>query len=69
LPECVAPRFSGGSIAERLAQLPARPAKPCEDATYLIPGLPISMATMNLLYALAFTMLLGIVLWRDRNVA
>ena len=28
--------------------------KPCEDATYLIPGLPISMAAMNLLYALVF---------------
>jgi disulfide bond formation protein DsbB len=69
LPECAAPRLTGGTIAERLAQMPTRPAKPCEDPAYLIPGLPISMATMNLLYALAFTMLLGIVLWRDRNVA
>jgi disulfide bond formation protein DsbB len=69
LPECAAPRFSGGSIAERLAQMPARPAKPCEDAAYLIPALPISMAAMNLLYALAFALLLGIALWRDRSVA
>jgi disulfide bond formation protein DsbB len=67
LPECAAPRFTGGSIAQRLAQMPARPAKPCEDATYLIPALPISMAAMNLLYALASAMLLGIVLWRDRS--
>ncbi|HXA27043.1 MAG TPA: disulfide bond formation protein B [Acetobacteraceae bacterium] len=67
LPECVAPRFSGGSIAERLAQLPARPAKPCEDATYLIPGLPISMAAMNLLYALAFAIVLGGFLWLERR--
>ena len=67
LPECAAPRFSGGSIAERLAQLPARPAKPCEDATYLVPGLPVSMAAMNLLYALAFAMLLGVFLWHDRR--
>jgi disulfide bond formation protein DsbB len=67
LPECAAPRFSGGSIAERLAQMPARPAKPCEDPTYLLPGLPISMAAMNLLYALAFAALLGGVLWRERN--
>ena len=67
LPECTAPRFTGGSIAERLAQMPARPAKPCEDAAYLIPGLPISMAAMNLLYALAFALVLGVLLWRDRR--
>ena len=69
LPECTAPRFTGGSIAERLAQMPARPAKPCEDAAYLIPGLPISMAAMNLLYALAFALGLSVLLWRDRSVA
>ena len=69
LPECIAPRFTGGSIAERLAQMPARPAKPCEDAAYLIPGLPISMAAMNLLYALAFALGLGVLLWRNRSVA
>jgi disulfide bond formation protein DsbB len=69
LPECAAPRFSGGSIAERLAQMPARPAKPCEDATYLIPGLPVSMAAMNLLYALAFALGVGMFLWHDRRRA
>jgi disulfide bond formation protein DsbB len=69
LPECAAPRFTGGTIAQRLAQMPARPAKPCEDPAYLIPGLPISMAAMNLLYALVFAMLLGIFLWRDRSAA
>ncbi len=69
LPECAAPRFSGRSIADRLAQMPARPTKSCEDAAYLIPGLPISMAAMNLLYALAFAVVLGGVLWRDRRVA
>jgi disulfide bond formation protein DsbB len=69
LPECAAPGFGGGSIAERLAQMPARPAKPCEDATYLIPGLPVSMAAMNLLYALVFAILLGVFLWRDRRRA
>ena len=67
LPECAAPRFSGGSIAERLAQMPARPAKPCEDATYLVPALPVSMAAMNLLYALAFVLALGALLWRDHR--
>lgn len=54
LPECAAPVFSGGSIAERLAQMPAAPAKPCEDASYLIPGVPVSMAAMNLLFACCF---------------
>jgi disulfide bond formation protein DsbB len=69
IPECAMPRFSGGSIAQRLAQMPARPAKPCEDPTFLISGLPISMAAMNLLYALAFVIVLTVVLWRDRRVA
>ena len=54
LPECAAPRFTGGGIAERLAQMPARPAKPCDDPTYLVPGLPVSMAAMNGLLALVF---------------
>lgn len=52
LPECAAPTLGGGSIAERLAQMPAHPAKPCDDPTYLVAGLPVSMAAMNLLYAL-----------------
>ena len=38
LPECAAPHFSGGSIAERLASMPARPAKPCDEPTFLIPA-------------------------------
>ena len=59
LPECAAPRLTGGSIAERLSQMPARPGKPCDEPTFLIPGLPLSMAAMNLLYALAFTAMLG----------
>ncbi len=54
LPECAAPHVTAGSIAERLAAMPARPAKPCDEPTYLVPGLPLSMAAMNLVYALAF---------------
>jgi len=69
LPECAAPSFTGGTIAERLAQMPARPAKPCEDATYLIPGLPVSMAAMGVLYALGFAVVLGWFLWWDRRRA
>jgi disulfide bond formation protein DsbB len=70
LPECAAPRFVGGSIAQRLASMPAHPAKPCDDPSYLIPGLPVSLAAMNLMFALAFAVVLAIFLWRsDRRPA
>jgi len=59
LPECAAPVLSGGSIAERLARMPATPAKPCDDPTYLIPFLPVSMAEMNLIFALVFATATG----------
>jgi disulfide bond formation protein DsbB len=54
LPECAAPNLGGGSIAQRLARMPAHPAKPCDDPTYLVPGIPVSMAGMNGLLALVF---------------
>jgi disulfide bond formation protein DsbB len=70
LPECAAPRFVAGSIAERLAHMPAHPAKPCDDPSYLIPGLPVSIAAMNLLYALALAVMLAIFVRRsDRRPA
>ncbi|MCC6719839.1 MAG: disulfide bond formation protein B [Acetobacteraceae bacterium] len=49
LPGCVA-RFTPGA---GVADLPARPAKPCDEPTYLIPGLPLSMAAMSLIFSLA----------------
>ena len=55
LPECAAPALGGGTMAERLARMPARPAKPCDEPAYLVPGLPVSMAAMNLLAALALS--------------
>ena len=55
LPECAAPRFAGGSIAERLAAMPARPSMPCDEPAFPIPGVPVSMAAMNLLFALVFS--------------
>ena len=54
LPECAAPSFGGGSIAERLSRMPAVPAKPCDEPVFLIPWLPLSMAAMNLLFGAAF---------------
>ena len=53
LPQCAAPSLGGGSIAERLARMPERPAKPCDAPAFLLPGVPVSMAAMNLLFALA----------------
>ncbi len=51
LPECAAPRIAGNSVAERLRSMPAAPSKSCDEPTYLIPFLPVSMAAMNVLYA------------------
>jgi disulfide bond formation protein DsbB len=67
LPECAAPHLSGISIAERLASMPARPAKPCDEPTFLIPGLPLSLAAMNMLYALGFSAALTISMAVGRN--
>ena len=64
LPECAAPTLGSGSLADRLAHMPARPAKPCDDPTYLLPGLPVSMAAMNGLLALAFGAFLAMSLAR-----
>lgn len=60
LPECAAPVLGGGTMAERLARMPATPAKPCDEPAYLVPGLPVSMAAMNGLLALALTAILAI---------
>jgi len=55
LPGCAAPRAAAGaarSVDDLLRGMAAAPNKPCDQPTYLIPGLPLSMAAMNLLYAL-----------------
>ena len=59
LPECAAPVFTGGTIAERLSRMPALPSKPCDEPTYLLPFLPLSMAAMHFLYALTSAALLS----------
>jgi disulfide bond formation protein DsbB len=60
LPECAAPILRTGSIKDMLASMPAHPAKPCDDPTYLVPGLPLSMAQANLIYALASAAIVAI---------
>jgi disulfide bond formation protein DsbB len=67
LPECAAPTFSGGTIAQRLASMPAKPSKPCDDPTFLIPFVPVSMAAMNLIFALVFAGAIVVFLWRSRR--
>ncbi len=58
LPGCQAPQALGGagtgaSVEDLMRSLAPAPSKPCDAPTYLIPGLPLSMAAMNLIYALA----------------
>lgn len=55
LPECAAPRITGATIAERLAQMPAKPSKACEDPVYPVEAIPVSFAELNLLYGLVLT--------------
>jgi disulfide bond formation protein DsbB len=43
-----------------MRSLAPRPNKPCDEPAYLIPGLPLSMAQMNLIYALG----LAAFIWR-----
>lgn len=52
LPGCAAPTAAGAgaSIEEMMRSLAAAPTKPCDAPTFLIPGLPLSMAAMNLIY-------------------
>ena len=52
-PECRATPLAGGSVGEQLLRMPMRAAKPCDDPTFLVPGLPFSMATMDLALSLA----------------
>ncbi len=69
LPECAAPQVSGTTLAERLASMPDRPAKPCDAPTYLIPRVPVSMAVMNLGASLAVGAMLAIYLAQTRRSA
>lgn len=67
LPGCQAPRAAAGAGLEELFRaLPAAPTKPCDAPTFLVPGLPVSMAAMNLLYALGLSAL--VLIWWRRGV-
>ncbi|WP_376088449.1 disulfide bond formation protein B [Roseomonas sp. CCTCC AB2023176] len=58
LPACSAQVVTGAATVEDLMRgLAAAPSKPCDAPTYLIPDLPLSMAAMNGIYALALAAL------------
>jgi disulfide bond formation protein DsbB len=67
LPECAASHLRGTSIADRLASMPARPAKPCDEPTFLVPDVPLSLAAMNMLFALVFAALLAVAMSGRRD--
>ena len=67
LPECAAPRLAAGSAADRLRAMPDRPSKPCDDPTYLIPAIPVSMAAGNLILSLLLGGGVTIYLLRSRG--
>ena len=69
LPACAAPDLSGLSMAERLAQMPDAPSKACEDPTLPIAAVPVSMAEMNLGFALVVASGVASFLWRTRRSA
>lgn len=52
LPACAAPHFrGGGTLAQQLAAMPLRPGKPCDSPNRLFAWLPVSMTTLDLIYA------------------
>jgi len=58
LPGCQAPSASGmASVEDLMRSLAPTPNKPCDQPAYLIPGLPLSMPGMNLIYGLGLATL------------
>ncbi|MBW4023137.1 MAG: disulfide bond formation protein B [Proteobacteria bacterium] len=66
LPECSASNLVTGNIRALVASLPATPAKPCDAPNFLIPGLPVSFATMDFILAAVGAAALGAYLVRSR---
>ncbi|WPB87428.1 disulfide bond formation protein B [Sediminicoccus rosea] len=61
LPGCQAPTSGGAmSVEDMLRSLAPTPNKPCDQPAYLIPGFPLSMAGMNLIYGVS----LAVLAWR-----
>ena len=55
---CQAPALGAATtFEEMMAGLAPTPSKPCDEPAFLIPGLPLSMAAMNLIYGTALAAL------------
>ncbi len=55
---CQAPSVDAAqSLEEMMAALRPMPTKPCDEPAFLIPGLPLSMAGMNLIYGMGLAAL------------
>ena len=67
LPECAAPHFAGGSVADRLSSMRLLPSQPCDEPVFLIAALPLSMAAMNLIFALGCAVSIAWFLYRTRR--
>jgi len=65
LPECAAPHFAQGSIADRLRSMPARPSKACDEPVYVWEAVPLSFAQAGFFYALAFSAGTAWLLWHS----
>ncbi len=61
LPECNAPPPSFG------ANLPLRPSASCDAPVFLIPGLPISFATMDLIWSLVVALAASAHIFREKR--
>jgi disulfide bond formation protein DsbB len=65
---CAAPVAGGPmSLDDMMASLRALPTKPCDEPAYLIPGVPLSMAALNLIYGLSLAGLALVIAERSRR--
>jgi disulfide bond formation protein DsbB len=67
LPECRGVDLTGMTMAQRLAAMPARPSKPCDEPSYLIPFIPVSLAALNMLISFGIAGGVAGFLWVSRR--
>lgn len=65
---CAAPTAGGAmTVDQMMASLAAAPTKPCDEPVWLIPGVPLSMAALNLIYGLSLAGLALVIAERSRR--
>lgn len=68
LPGCAAPLAGGAaSVDDLLRDMRAAPTMPCDEPVYLIPGVPLSMAALNLIYGFSLAGLALVIAERSRR--